>query len=208
VNRQRIDDVLQDLGQPRPPSSPAIAEFITAWSRKKAEEDAHRRADVERAHAEGLAEGRRQWEQDRAALEQLHAARSADELKSAREVWAREEGQALGKMIGEQLIALGSRTTTLVADVLEPIIAARVGRACHDELMRAVHALVDVKGSARVVVKARADMTAAISASLAREGIAHEMETSDIPDVIIRVDETTIVASLQALLPRLEEMIG
>lgn len=205
MSRHRIEDVLQDLGDPRPGPTQPIIDFITAWNDRKAEKEALRRSEVESAYADGLAEGERRAEAEREALVRLCEARTSEQIAAARKAWSAEHGQALAAAISDRVSGLSDALSGLVADVLEPILAARAHRACLAELTQAVRSIVDVKGAARIVVRGREDLLQAVGASLDAAAIAHELVQADCTDVVVSIDETTITANLRSLLPRLEE---
>jgi hypothetical protein len=209
VSRHRIEDVLQELGGRSPPPAPlAIVEFVSAWRERKAEQDAHRRSEYDRAFADGLAEGQRLAQAEREAQAQQVAARAAEEMAAARRSWSIEEGQSLGKAVTQQVARIEDAAATLIADILGPILQARAHRAGLDELIGAVRSLVALKGAASVVIKGRQDLLEVVGSCLSAEGIAHELVPSDTSEILVTIDETTITANLRSLLPRLEETLS
>ena len=205
MSRHRIEDVLQELGGRSPSPTPAIVEFVSAWRERKAEQDAQRRNEYDRAYAEGLAEGQRRAEAEREALAHHGAVRATEEMVAARRAWSNEEGQSLAKSVTQQIARLDEDVATLIAEVLEPMVQSRARRGGLDELMRAVRSLVDIKGAASVVVKGRQDLLEVVGSCLSAEGIAHELVAFDTPEILVAIDETTITANLRSLLARLEE---
>lgn len=205
MSRHRIEDVLQDLGDPRPAPTQPIIDFITAWNDRKAQKEALQHSEIESAFADGLAEGERRAQVEREALMRLCEARTAEQISAARNAWSAEHGQGLAAAIAQQVAGLSDTLSALIADVLEPMLAARAHRACLTELTQTVRAIIDVKGAATIVVKGRDDVMQAVGASLEAAGIAHELVQAASTDVVVSVDETTITANLRSLLPRLEE---
>lgn len=208
MSRHRIEDVLQELGGQLPPPTPAIVEFVSAWRERKAEQDAHRRNEYDRAFADGLAEGQRVAQAEREQQARQGEARSVEAMAAARRKWSVEEGQALAQAVATQLARLEDSTAALIADILGPLIQSRAQQAGLDELIRVVRSILGVKAAASVVVKGREDLLGVVGDCLSAAGIAHELVPSDLPEIVVAIDDTTLTANLGTLLPHLEEALS
>ncbi len=188
-----------DRGNANAGSAPATVTAAPPMTRE--EEIAVARRDSERLGREAA---QREHEVALAAAQERFEIRLAEE----RQLWTREQGDALARTLGDGLTRIEAEIAEVTARLLEPFILAEARRKTLVELQETLRDMLADPETATLRIEGPADLLAAL-----REGIGskHNLVTfqvSDRPDVHVETGNTVIETRLGAWTARLKEAMG
>ena len=161
--------------------------------------------------AEAVAAARAEAEADKAAALAELAARHAEDLAEARQLWAAEAAAPLAEGFRQGLAALEEAIAEAAGAVLEPLMGQAMRVAAVADLSRAVVDLVTSGTGGRIAVGGAPDLLAALSEALAAAGVAPDaldFNPSDDAEVVVTADNSGIETRLAAWADDLGRRLG
>lgn len=166
---------------------------------------ASKTAVLDEAHAKGVETGKAAAEALVAGkLEQLETAHRT-QLASAREAWARQEGERLADQLGTGLEALEVRMAESTARILKPFLAAELQRKAIADLGETLMVLRAQDRAAVISVCGAADLLDAMRARLEGRLDNVAYHPNQVSDVRVTIGETVLETRIGAWMARIEE---
>ncbi len=174
---------------------PTEVDLTPAWP-EEAKEDPQ--AEIEAARDEGYAAGiEAAAAQHEAQLAHAHEQFVA-ELATAREAWAREEGDRLREQLATALLALEATFADAVGRVLRPFVVAALRQRMVDKLIDSVRTIAGSADKAVIQILGPADLLEILRQHLQAAPATIEYVTQDGVDVRVVAEQTSIDTQLKA----------
>jgi hypothetical protein len=165
------------------------------------EEIAEARRDSERLGREAA---RREHEEALAAAQQ----RFEDRIAEERQLWTREQGDALARTLGDGLTRIEAEIAEVTARLLEPFILAEARRKTLVELQETLRDMLADPETATLRIEGPADLLAALREGIGSKDNLVTFQVSDRPDVHVETGNTVVETRLAAWTTRLKEAMG
>lgn len=165
------------------------------------EEIAEARRDSERLGREAA---HREHEEALAAAQQRFEVRLAEE----RQLWTREQGNALARTLGDGLTRIEAEIAEVTARLLEPFILAEARRKTLVELQETLRDMLADPETATLRIEGPADLLAALREGIGSKDNLVTFRVSDHPDVHVETGNTVIETRLGAWTARLKEAMA
>ncbi|MBK1869637.1 hypothetical protein [Taklimakanibacter albus] len=188
-----------DRGNAGPGAVPLTVTAAPLMTRE--EEIAEARRDSERLGREAA---QREHEEALQAAQQRFEARLAEE----RQLWTREQGDALARALGDGLTQIEAEIAEVTARLLEPFILAEARRKTLVELQETLRDMLADPETATLRIEGPADLIAALREGIGSKDNLVTFQVSERPDVHVETGNTVIETRLAAWTTRLKEAMG
>lgn len=188
-----------DRGNAGAGTTPVTVTAVPPMTRE--EEIAEARRDSERLGREAA---QREHEEALQAAQQRFEERLAEE----RQLWTREQGDALARALGDGLTRIEAEIAEVTARLLEPFIIAEARRKTLVELQETLRDMLADPETATLRIEGPADLLAALREGIGSKDNLVTFQVSDRPDVHVETGTTVIETRLAAWTTRLREAIG
>jgi hypothetical protein len=165
------------------------------------EEIAEARRDSERLGREAA---QREHEEAFAVAQRRFEERIAEE----RQLWTREQGDALARTLGDGLTRIEAEIAEVTARLLEPFILAEARRKTLVELQETLRDMLADPETATLRIEGPADLLAALREGIGSKDNLVTFQVSDRPDVHVETGNTVIETRLAAWTTRLKEAMA
>ena len=188
-----------DRGNAGAGTTPVTVTAVPPMTRE--EEIAEARRDSERLGREAA---QREHEEALQAAQQRFEERLAEE----RQLWTREQGDALARALGDGLTRIEAEIAEVTARLLEPFIIAEARRKTLVELQETLRDMLADPETATLRIEGPADLLAALREGIGSKDNLVTFQVSDRPDVHVETGTTVIETRLAAWTTRLREAMG
>lgn len=156
------------------------------------------------AHARGVLEGRAAAQVDHDAAFAAQAAAFERKLAAERQSWAADQGGRLGELIAIAFDDLELRVSTLMSEVLKPVLTEQIRAKAVETLSQSLNDMLTKGDYAKIAVSGPADLLSALERRFAASHPGLSFVVAEGADVTVSADETILETRIGAWINSIE----
>jgi hypothetical protein len=162
---------------------------------------------LEDAFARGLGEGREKAKAEFDLEIAAAHAKFADEMASAQARWALELGERIHEQITASLQQFRNSVANSVARILTPFLTSVLIQQAVDELVETLTAMTAQTPIGKIKISGPEDLVQALQHRMAGGNFEVEYTSSELNEVTIIANQTTVVTQLQTWIDRFSDSL-